>query len=75
MLVIWVGLPLFLLILGGAWVWDTVTKPSRMRRGVREIIEEEARRGRVWDEARGGWVYDEERARAILDAGLRQGGR
>jgi hypothetical protein len=73
MLVVWVGLPLLLLILGGAWVWDTVTEPSRTRRRVREITEEHARQGLVWDEARGEWVFDEERAHVILDAGRKPG--
>jgi hypothetical protein len=66
-LAISIGLPLLLLILVGAWLWDMVSTPSKERR-IREITEESARGGHVWDEALEEWVYDEERARAILDA-------
>jgi hypothetical protein len=68
-LAIVIGLPLLLLVLVGAWIWDTVSEPFTRRRRVREIIEDNARKGLVWDEAQGQWVYDDEKAHAILDAG------
>jgi hypothetical protein len=67
-LTIVIGVPLLLLVLVGAWIWDTVSEPFTRARRLREINEDAARGGRVWDEALEEWVYDEERARAILDA-------
>jgi hypothetical protein len=41
------------------------TAPWRVK-GVQRVIDDEARKGLVWDEAKGEWVYDKEKARAIL---------